>query len=107
MNVSGQNRQEDVVVDVVETTTNVAFNEPDRAAKTALDAGQSAMAATPRTEPVRTVPKAWFVVGIEEHAQCLLNQPVGKVRDTERTCFAVSLWDVDAPNGVKAIAFLT
>ena len=69
-----ENRQQDIMVDVVETSLDISFDEPLGAFAVAGDIPQRSMAATSRPKTVTMVRKLCFVVGFQQEPDDFLYQ---------------------------------
>jgi hypothetical protein len=100
---SSEERQKDLMVDIVEEPTYIHFDQPFASRPSFLDDFKSRVAGTTRTEPVRLFREHGFI-NRRENCPCrLLDEPVFNRRDSQRPCLAVALRDMNPPDRSETI----
>ena len=95
------------MVDIVKTSSNVAFDEPRRAFELVVQIGQRRMATASGSKAMRTVPKPGFVVSFQYHSQHLLHQLIREVRESQRACPSAFLWDPNSTGWMEVKLFIS
>ena len=89
-----QDVNQNIMIDIVEETFYISFDEPLRTRKSLLYGIQFGVAAAMRTEAVLSICKVTFVNSFQYHSYYLLHQFVVERGYAERSCLSVFLRDV-------------
>ncbi len=107
MDLLGQNRSHDRMVQGPETVGDVALDEPHRPVPLVIDLLQGGVTAAARAEPVGAVGELRLVVRLQDQAQYLLQQLVRPGRQPQRSLFhRILLLDVSAPYRGPSVTLL-
>src|SRR5260370_8234122 len=79
------------MIESIETSLDIAFNEPFGSCPGLFHLPQRGMTASVRTKPMRMRAKLWLVVGFQDEPDYLLQQLVRPGWYTQRTQFSVLL----------------
>jgi hypothetical protein len=102
-----EDRQQDVVVYIVETTFDITLDGPLRALPVPGDVLQCGVTAQPGSETVGMGVELRLVVGLQEAAYDFLQQFVGPSRHAEGAHLPVGFRDEHPPDRGPAVAFMT
>ena len=101
-----QDVDQNIMIDIVEETFYISFDEPLLTRKSLLYGIQCGVAAAMRTEAVRSIFKVTFVNSFQYHSYYLLHQFVVERGYAERSCLSVFLRDVHSSRWLGRVAFV-
>src|SRR2546428_1674289 len=98
MNILPENLQHDLMIQAVKTGRNISFYKPVRPSPGPVDRLQGRVASSRGTEAMTSVGETWFVVGVQDRPDHLLDHLIRPRTKTERALLLgrPSLLDVDA-----------
>lgn len=94
LDFSVQHTNQRGMVDVIETSLDVALNEPLCSGKLMLDHGKCRVAASARSKAVGIDRENWLVDGFQNHTDSFLHQLVSEYRKSQRAQLAVLLLNI-------------
>ena len=108
MDLFAQNPQQDRVIELVETLSDITLNEPRGTPPSGINRLQRGVTAPASPEPMRVIGKLWFVIRVKEHTNYFLQQFVRPRRQTKRAFLRrrAFLGDVDSPCWLPSIALI-
>lgn len=95
------------MVDVIEASFDISFDEPLRAVPSMLDSGQGRMATMLRTETVGVLAKLRLVVCFQDGTHDLLQQFVGPDGDAEWSHLPIGLGNILPPRRRPSVSLMT
>src|SRR5262249_49759853 len=98
--------QQDLVIDIVETSFDVTLDEPLGPVPHPLDTLQGGVAPAPRPETEGVVGELRFVVRLQNGADHILQELIRPCRDAERPRLPIPLRDVDPTHRGPSIALM-
>src|SRR5260370_5357990 len=95
------------MVEVIEATRYVAFQEPRCSAPSVVNLPQCRVASTSFPEAVRMIAERWLKVRAQDHSDHFSEQFVRPHRQAERALVSILFGDVDATRWFPVIAFIS
>ena len=99
-----QNYNQRFVVDIVKTTFDIPFYEPNHARKIAGNLPQGGVTTPFRPKPMGAIVKRRLINGFQYHSDCFLQKFVPEGRYSKRTLLPVSLFDILPPDWFGPVA---